>query len=312
MTARRRASQAHVREGVSRALARLFRRRAALDAFFEGAPVGLALLDDEGRFLRVNAELARLVGVELSTLPGRQLAEAAPQLAAPAGFSQDDRDWLVRHFSVVEPAGCVGIVVTEVTELKRIEQQLEELLCLEQSRSVEIEAKNDMLASLAATDPLTGLANRRSFAEALGRAVSRAERDGGELAILYLDLDHFKPVNDVHGHDAGDALLVETARRLREAARDSDVVARLGGDEFLLLLGGLEAGTGESIAGLVSQRLVESIRQPVELDSGAASVSVSVGVALFPADAKDAAGLLASADAAMYLRKRCRSARPAA
>jgi diguanylate cyclase (GGDEF)-like protein len=299
MSTRPRPSRSAPREPASRRPA----AESTLAALVESAPVGLALLDAEGRFVLVNAELARLAGAAPGDLLGRTVAEVAPDLDAPYGVLRDGRSWSVVHFPVPSLAGLRGIVAHEVTALKVVEQQLEELLCLEQSRSVEIEAKNDMLASLASTDALTGLSNRRSFSDALERAIARAENEGGEVAIVYLDVDRFKPVNDVHGHDAGDLALIEIARRLREAARGTDVVARLGGDEFLILLSDLPAGSGRTVATLVCERVDQLLRAPFELDVAVVSLSASAGVAVYPHDARVAERLLAVADAEMYGRK---------
>jgi diguanylate cyclase (GGDEF)-like protein len=315
MDPRLEAGQSAPRGPVSRGAGHARAPESGLEALFESAPVGLALLDSESRFLFANAELGRLAGSAPATLVGLPIDEVAPELAGRGGLTRDGRSWILARFPVESPPGAVGIVAQEVTALKQVEQQLEELLCLEQSRSVEIEAQNDMLATIASTDALTGLANRRSFSDALDAAIARADNEGGEVAILYLDLDAFKPVNDVHGHETGDLVLVEVARRLREAARETDAVARLGGDEFLLLLGNLDAGGGREVAKLVRERLGRSLRRPVELDAGAVTVTASVGIAVYPHDARGPEALLAAADQAMYRCKRerrRRARRPAA
>jgi len=156
------------------------------------------------------------------------------------------------------------------------------------------------LARLAYSDPLTDLPNRAAFAERLNRALAQARRLGTKLGVMYIDLDGFKAVNDVHGHDAGDALLQEVAERIRRCVRDYDVVARLGGDEFAVLTVTLSDGSLE----VAAERIALARALPVELDAGAVRVTASIGVAGFPESASAATDLLKLADEAMYRAKR--------
>lgn len=149
-------------------------------------------------------------------------------------------------------------------------------------------------------DALTGLSNRRRFAERLAHELRRHARDSQPLALLALDLDRFKPVNDQHGHAAGDRLLAEVARRLEACVRELDMAARLGGDEFAVLMPGADGGVAERVAHQLSQRLAE----PYRLGTLQAHVSASVGIALCPADGIDPEGLMAAADRALYAAKR--------
>ena len=156
------------------------------------------------------------------------------------------------------------------------------------------------LERLAHYDALTGVPNRVMLADRLAQSLARAKRDNGLMAVCYLDLDGFKPINDNHGHAVGDRVLVEVTRRIREAVREDDTVARLGGDEFVVLLVGLQA-TEECVGSL--QRLLERVGQPIEIDALTLSLSASIGVALYPDDDEDADTLLRHADQAMYLAK---------
>ncbi len=156
------------------------------------------------------------------------------------------------------------------------------------------------LEKLAYYDALTGLPNRLLLADRMKVAMAQAERHEQLLAVCYLDLDGFKPVNDAWGHDAGDHLLVEVSKRLESAVRTSDTVARLGGDEFVLLLGGLN-NVEECELALI--RIQESISQPIALDEGEAKISASIGVTLCPLDGSDPDALLRHADQAMYKAK---------
>jgi diguanylate cyclase (GGDEF)-like protein/PAS domain S-box-containing protein len=148
-------------------------------------------------------------------------------------------------------------------------------------------------------DPLTGLANRVLFADHVERALASRRRGRTKVALLFLDLDDFKVVNDTLGHRAGDRLLIEVARRLSEATRDGDIAARQGGDEFTVLLDRVH-GVEDAIAS--AERLAASLRRPIELEGLNISITVSVGIAL-ASDEHGADDLLAHADAAMYAAK---------
>jgi len=152
----------------------------------------------------------------------------------------------------------------------------------------------------ATHDGLTNLTNRVMFNELLAIAVQTAQRRASSLAVLFIDLDDFKAINDTLGHEAGDQLLCEVANRLKQVLRGSDVVARFGGDEFVVLI--QETVDVESVA-TVAQKILFSIRKPVALMGRAHEVTASVGVSVYPADAGDAPTLLKHADAAMYVVK---------
>lgn len=154
-------------------------------------------------------------------------------------------------------------------------------------------------------DPLTGLPNRRLARIRLEQDLGRARRHAGFGALLFLDLDHFKRINDAHGHTAGDALLASIAHRLRDVLRTDDMAARLGGDEFIVLLSA-EPGSRDDTAtraGNVAQKILYEMRRPVSVGEYELSVSASVGIALFPVDDLDAERLLQMADSAMYRAK---------
>ena len=158
----------------------------------------------------------------------------------------------------------------------------------------------ERIASLAYSDPLTGLANRTSLGPSLEQAVQRARRKNAKLAVVFLDLDGFKLINDVHGHDAGDALLIELAARLRTHLRASDLIARLGGDEFLVVLEEVvDTAPVEKVAG----KLLAEVERPYTLAGREARVTASIGISVFPDDAADSLALMKHADMAMYVAK---------
>lgn len=150
-------------------------------------------------------------------------------------------------------------------------------------------------------DALTGLPNRSLFRDRLSQAVQQARRDGKSFAVMFLDLDGFKAVNDRLGHAAGDLLLQRASDRLSDCMRGSDTLARLAGDEFVVILHGIR---GREEPALVAQKLIEQLSLPYDLDGSVAEVRGSVGIALYPDDAEDEAGLIARADQAMYAVKR--------
>jgi len=170
----------------------------------------------------------------------------------------------------------------------------------------------EKVAYLAYHDALTGLPNRALFEELVGAAVARASRSGGVIAVLYVDLDHFKEVNDTSGHSAGDEVLREVAERLRSTVRAADSVARRSGDEFLLLLSDLHAQTdegGNPVAPVdhalaVADRIHRELDAPFAVSGQRFRVTSSVGVSLFPLTADDGKELIEQADAAMYESKR--------
>jgi diguanylate cyclase (GGDEF)-like protein/hemerythrin-like metal-binding protein len=172
------------------------------------------------------------------------------------------------------------------------------------------DSKQEMqhLQTLSLHDPLTGLPNRHLLADRLGTALRRADRERRPLALLFIDLDNFKAINDSLGHAAGDAVLQAAARRLAAALRSTDTVARVGGDEMVVLLPGIsDRAHAQAIAG----KLATVLAVPVDTPAGEAQVAASIGLAVYPQDAADAAGLLTAADAAMYDVKRARKARAA-
>lgn len=150
-------------------------------------------------------------------------------------------------------------------------------------------------------DPVTGLANRALFDDRLAHALARARRHRERVALLYADLDGFKAVNDALGHAAGDDVLRRIARRLRGAVRESETAARIGGDEFAVLV---ESLRDPADARRVAERIAAALRRPLQIEGRDARVTASVGIAIFPDDARDPQSLLRCADRAMFRAKR--------
>ncbi|MDB5798935.1 MAG: signal transduction protein [Paucimonas sp.] len=188
------------------------------------------------------------------------------------------------------------LVQSHSAELAKLNEQLD----MAQQHVLESEAQARELARLANEDPLTTLPNRHWLTNYLPMALRRARTSGNMLAVMYLDLDGFKAVNDTLGHLAGDELLRAAALRMKSALKPSDSIARHGGDEFVLVIEQVHA---ETEAGHVAQRMLEVLGSPFELSKGRSKVAASIGVSLFPRDGDDAEQLLARADHAMYRAK---------
>lgn len=172
------------------------------------------------------------------------------------------------------------MVFDDITERKRVQEKL---------------------AYQATHDSLTGLPNRTLFHDRLQQSVTEANRYGTAFALMYIDLDGFKPVNDTLGHSAGDQVLIEVARRIESVVRQSDTVARLSGDEFAVILGHCD---DLAKAETVAEKLLATFAVPMHLPQGRVNIGASIGIAGCPADARDAHYLLKAADEAMYQAKR--------
>jgi diguanylate cyclase (GGDEF)-like protein/PAS domain S-box-containing protein len=273
---------------------------------FEHAREGIFQTTQDGRYLSANPALARLYGydspseliTDLSDIERRlyvqpQRRERFQKLMAAYGevsnfesevYRRDgSRIWISENAHSVRRRNgefiCFEGTVQDITERRSQLEQLERQ---------------------ANYDALTGLANRNLLRDRIGPAIAHAERMGHFLAVVFIDLDHFKLINDSLGHDVGDQLLVEIAQRMRSSVRSSDTVSRHSGDEFVLLLNEhFRAST--VIAHL--QRVLKQVNQPVSLLGREFQVGASMGVALYPQDGKDAQSLLKHADVAMYAAK---------
>jgi diguanylate cyclase (GGDEF)-like protein len=184
----------------------------------------------------------------------------------------------------------------DVTEVKLLSE-----LAADVSFALDYIVREKKLAELAYHDVLTGLANRQLLHEHLKQALALAHRLRRVVALVFIDLDHFKSVNDTLGHAAGDSLLKEVAARLAACTREGDIVARYGGDEFVMVLPNLS--TDDAAAPLI-KRILKSVAQPLALGAEAVHLTCSVGIALYPRDGVDIATLVMKADSAMYQVKR--------
>jgi diguanylate cyclase (GGDEF)-like protein len=213
-----------------------------------------------------------------------------------------------RSFQVA--LGLIGLLLLAAlvqgrTLLLRRRQRALETLVAErtaalQLRTLELQRSQGQLEELAYADGLTGLPNRRSFSDTLRQLTEPPQRPGGGFFLLLIDLDHFKQINDTHGHAAGDAVLVAIAGCLQAALREGDRVARLGGDEFAVLLPGT---TDDAAAERVGRRIFDSLATTMARHPGLPAPGISIGAAAFPADAADSDALYRAADLALYRAK---------
>jgi diguanylate cyclase (GGDEF)-like protein/PAS domain S-box-containing protein len=267
----------------------------------------VALVDvKSGRLVECNAALQRTVGYEEVELRNRRVEEVFPE------YRQLLERWrgadLGGSSSVESPlrAANGSLIDSEVT-LAQLQHSGRRLLCLvarditqRKRADSEREDHRRSLEHLATHDPLTGLPNRLFLRDRLPELLQKASASGSCLALLFLDLDQFKSINDTRGHAAGDELLRETARRLRASIASSDIVVRMGGDEFVLLVG--DPGDRQNVSG-VAQRVLEAMRQPLKIDDQSFAMSASIGVSVFPEDGTDVESLLKHADIALYEAK---------
>ena len=181
--------------------------------------------------------------------------------------------------------------------LARVHNMLEVRLLHEAARD-----HGKMLESQALHDPLTGLANRRLLADRMSMALVHARRNKSAMAVMYLDLDGFKQINDTLGHDAGDVLLKMVSARFLAAVREVDTVARPGGDEFIILLWQV---SGSEHAATIALRALGAVAQPYDILGQTVSITASAGIAIYPVNGKNADTLMKSADLALYDAKHC-------
>jgi diguanylate cyclase (GGDEF)-like protein/PAS domain S-box-containing protein len=280
------------------------------ETFFDQTGVGLALADLTTRYVRVNRAYAELLGRAPEDLVGMSFAEvvhpddrrgedyrtALLLSGAEHALQTEERYvgpdghtlWVLHGVTVVPGAdgrpAWFAVSAQDITERRRAEEDLRALTAT--------------LAERAVRDPLTGLANRTLLEERLKAVLARDARSGSSTAVLFLDLDGFKAVNDRHGHALGDLVLRTVAERLTAAVRPSDTVARLGGDEFVVLV----EGTTDETVDLLVERLRAAVIEPIgPLDL---KVGVSIGVALSHRGDAEPGGLLGAADQEMYAAKR--------
>ncbi|CAM2160122.1 EAL domain-containing protein [Paraburkholderia tropica] len=272
---------------------------------FEASSEAILILDSERRLLTANASFYRATGYRAANISGMlprfivasgSDAPLMEQLAALVDISSvwngeavvrrraggDYPAWLMISAVRDKHGGVSHYICTliDITDRKKSDARIQ---------------------FLAEHDVLTELPNRALFTRRLGAAIETARQSGEQLAVLFIDLDRFKDINDTLGHHAGDGLLRSVSRRLLQSVRAGDTVSRLGGDEFIVLLGGVTSAA--DVGHLIDERLLPLMREPHTLGGMSLQVACSIGIALYPGDGEDIETLMQNADAAMYRAK---------
>ena len=275
-----------------------------LAAVFENAREGITLTNSEGTIVDVNPRFCEITGYSRDEVIGKN----------PRILSSGRHDAV--FYSVMwQTLKSVGHWQGEIWNRRKNGETYPELLSISLLKGADtpedyylavftdisdLKAHQDRLEHLAHFDALTHLPNRVLLADRLQMAMSQARRSERMLAVCYLDLDGFKPINDQHGHQFGDRLLIEVAKRLSHSLRGGDSVARLGGDEFVLLLN--DQVSRSECDGIIN-RLLQTIAEPITIDNQTVRISASLGVTLYPEDDADTDTLLRHADQALYIAK---------
>lgn len=262
----------------------------------------LYLIDKQGRFLHWNRNF--------ETISGYTFDEIAA--SHPLDFITDDEKTCV--IELIQKAFQTGNVVSEWSILTRNKQKIPFLFNMIRSHIGETECLvsvgldisehkriEEDVRQQANFDALTGLPNRTLLYDRFSRSLSFAQRYERQLAILFIDLDFFKEVNDTFGHQTGDKVLRNTAQRIFHCLRESDTVARIGGDEFLVLLPEI---SGEQEVCVVASKILDSLRNPIDLIECSVSISSSIGIAIYPFHGGTEETLVEAADQAMYQSKK--------
>jgi diguanylate cyclase (GGDEF)-like protein/PAS domain S-box-containing protein len=278
-----------------------------LEAILASLQEGIVVVDTSGRITLANDAAAGMLGRSLDQLTGTLVSDVPIEVLHPDGSEYPPRSGPILRALGGETVTGVLVQVrrddgtttwAEVESRPLSEPDGTPYGALSTYVDVtERMARETRMRAEADSDPLTGLANRRALERTLASAVERAERSGREVAVVMLDLDGFKALNDRWGHLAGDAALRSVARRLTRAVRERDLVARLGGDEFVIVLGDLQPGAvavDECCA-----RIASALSAPLRFEGGSTEVGAALGRAVFPSDASSPGDLLAHADRAM-------------
>ncbi|EIU7170178.1 diguanylate cyclase [Pseudomonas aeruginosa] len=289
-------------------LERLEHSEARDRAILQSMRDGYFEMDVDGVILTVNPALCQLLGQTRETLIGHPYYELLGEddlARARQPFQRAMQSGAGKTFAIPlqRADGSLGYFEATVSLIHDLQGELRGYRGIVRDVSDQI-AYQQQLLEMAYRDPLTGLGNRKAFDEQLGQALLRAGSGGSELALLYLDLDRFKEVNDRFGHDIGDALLRTVAERVRSTLRQPDKAYRLGGDEFAVLLEDSQENNPQRLA----ERLLAALVQSIALNGERIDfVTPSIGIALYPRHAGDAEGLVRAADSAMYEAKRQRN-----
>jgi len=277
----------------------------------DSAPVCIHEIDRTGRFIGINAEAVRQAGnVYPEEIVGRAYLEhVAPwdqkRVSDLLAQACQGRECQFEYTSMVD--GRARVFSASLVPLGDEEGGVTKLLGYSQDITAQ-KTSEQQLVHRAEHDSLTDLPNRGLFMDRLRSGIARAKRNNQSLALLFVDLNDFKPVNDEHGHQTGDRLLRAVAQRLMAAVREVDTVARVGGDEFAVIL---EAISNADDAAAVAVKIAECIGEPFSIDTHTLCIGASTGIAIYPGDGDGVSSLLQHADSQMYRAKRAAGQFPA-
>jgi diguanylate cyclase (GGDEF)-like protein/PAS domain S-box-containing protein len=272
-------------------------------AMFELSPLGMARNTLDGDFLEANHALQDMLGYNLESLRQRRLSELynedlVTNWASIVSTLRKSGRYSLREVRIPSRDGQTlytrlnGVLVTDSSGVDAVWSIFEDVT--EQKKS------DELIWSQANFDSLTGLPNRRMFQNSLDHEIKNSKRQSSLLALMFLDLDRFKEVNDNLGHDKGDLLLIEAAKRIAGCIRDTDMVARLGGDEFTIILLNLDKISNVE---RIAYKIIKILSQPFDLEGNVVSIGVSIGITIYPNDASIPEELMNHADQAMYQAK---------
>ncbi|WP_303748216.1 diguanylate cyclase domain-containing protein [Stenotrophomonas pigmentata] len=280
-----------------------------------------ATLDDEFALVLLDVYMPDINGFEVAEiLSQEESTRQTPIIFVTATYADDVHrlkgygfgavDYMAKPLEATMLLSKVQVFLELYRHRVALRDALSELSERNRQLEIEVEQRKQMeqeMRHLAMHDMLTGLPNRALFMDRLESAHHRAQRHGGMFALVYVDVDRFKAVNDTWGHGAGDAVLIELATRLRGALRENDTVARLGGDEFALVLEELDdINDAHRLMERVSESLLAPMHYQRDGEQLTLSIGASIGLAAYPADGAEVDALLHAADQAMYLTKRSR------
>ncbi len=296
-------------EGKAAVLEALQASEKRFRSLYTQTPVMLHSMDPQGRIITVSQRWLSTLGYAEHEVLGRPvtdfLSTESGRFAQEIGVSQAKRAGRCDDVScqmVTREGHVLEVLMSAIWEFDAAGQPVRSLAVLQDVTEKKRLAERSHYAE---HDPLTGLPNRVLLQDRLERSCSHHARHGGAFALGFLDLDHFKSINDTLGHEAGDLLLREVANRLRSALRTSDTVCRLGGDEFVLLFAGVEDPPElQTLADKVLAQLAEPCRLGSGADAPVVTVAGSLGLAVFPEHGRDPSTLMQHADQAMYRAKR--------
>ncbi len=277
-----------------------------LSSHMDNSPLTVLELDASLTITRCSNRVSVLLGLAPGALEGRALLDVLhiadanePLVSALSRLTSGAEESNRVESNLTHADGHTVYCEWFNSALTDASGRVTSIMALVQDVSARVEAAQQLL-HIATHDTLTGLANRRMLTERLSHALARAERTGEAVAVLFIDLDGFKSVNDKHGHGAGDEVLRDVASRLRRIARATDFVARLGGDEFVILL---DTDVHPGSPSMLAERVFDALSAPCRFTGGEAPIGASIGVAMHPPLSNLAADLIRRADAAMYEAK---------